>query len=64
MDELIPPVKVGETHKLKIECRGDEGDGIAKVDNFTIFVEGTKPGQVVNVKITRVLRSYAFAEII
>jgi predicted RNA-binding protein with TRAM domain len=39
------------------------GDGIARVKGFVIFVPNTKPGDKVKVKITRVGRSYAVAEI-
>ncbi|BDR91613.1 hypothetical protein Vsou_07060 [Vulcanisaeta souniana JCM 11219] len=39
------------------------GDGIARVKGFVIFVPNTKPGDKVKVKITRVGRSYAVAEL-
>ncbi len=39
------------------------GDGIARVRGFVIFVPNTKPGDKVKVKITRVGRSYAIAEL-
>jgi predicted RNA-binding protein with TRAM domain len=39
------------------------GDGIARVRGFVIFVPNTKPGDKVKVKITRVSRSYAVAEV-
>ena len=39
------------------------GDGIARVKGFVIFVPNTKPGDKVKVKITRVGRTYAVAEI-
>ncbi len=40
------------------------GDGIARVKGFVIFVPNTKPGgDKVKVKITRVGRSYAVAEV-
>ncbi len=40
------------------------GDGIARVKGFVIFVPNTKPGgDKVKVKITRIGRTYAVAEV-
>ena len=56
------PIKVGEEIDLKIEAVGSKGDGIGKVKGFVIFVPGTKEGDNVKVKITKVFRKVAFAE--
>ncbi len=39
------------------------GDGIARVKGFVIFVPNTKPGDKVKVKITKIGRTYAVAEV-
>jgi predicted RNA-binding protein with TRAM domain len=54
----------GKTYKVNIEGIGDEGDGIAKIGNFVIFVPGTKVGDKVDVKIEKVFRSNAFALVV
>jgi len=59
-----PPVMEGKTYKVKIEGVNQEGDGVAKIDNFDIFVPGTKVGDDVDVKIEKVLRSNAFALVV
>lgn len=47
-----------------VETSKRGGDGIARVKGFVIFVPNTKPGgDKVKVKITRVGRSYAVAEL-
>lgn len=61
--ETTAPVKVGETYDVKIEDIAREGDGIARVGGFVIFVPNTKVGDEVNIKITKVLRKFAIAEI-
>ena len=38
----------------------NEGNGVGKVDKMAVFVPMTAVGDVVNVKITKVLKSYAF----
>lgn len=59
-----PPVKVGDIREVKIEAVGSEGDGIAKIDGFVVFVPGTKINDSVKIRITKVLKKYGFAEIV
>lgn len=59
-----PPVKEGNLYELKIEDVGKEGDGIARINGFVIFVPNTKVGEAVQVRVTRVLRKLAFAEVV
>ena len=60
----VPPVMEGKTYNVNIEGIGDEGDGIAKINNFVIFVPGTKVGDKVDVKIEKVFRSNAFGLVV
>ena len=62
MENKKCPVKEGEEVFVNIETIGNKGDGIAKIDRYTIFVPNTKVDQEVKVKITKVLPNYAFAE--
>jgi len=43
---------------------GDEGDGIAKVDGYTLFVPGTEAGTTVDVRVTDVKPRFGFAELV
>ncbi|HKG87144.1 MAG TPA: TRAM domain-containing protein [Nitrososphaeraceae archaeon] len=57
------PVKVGDEFDVKIESMSKRGDaGVAKVEGLVIFVAGTKVGDSVRIKITKVGRGYATAE--
>jgi len=58
----LPPVKVGEEHEVTIGEISRRGDGIAKIQNFVVFVPGTKVGDKVKIRITRVSSRYATAE--
>ena len=49
---------------VKIEAVGEKGDGIAKKDGFVLFVAGTKQGDEVKIKVTRVLQKVGFAEVV
>jgi predicted RNA-binding protein with TRAM domain len=57
------PVKVGDEYDVKIESMSKRGDaGVAKVEGLVIFVSGTNVGDSVRIKITKVGRGYATAE--
>ena len=58
------PVRVGEELTVTIEAVGEKGDGLAKVKGFVIFVPGGKQGETVKVRIHRVLKKVAFAEVV
>jgi|SRR5213593_4003712 len=58
------PVRVGEEYDVKIESMSKRGDsGVARVQGLVIFVAGTKVGDSVKIKITKVGRGYATAEV-
>ncbi|WP_069807415.1 TRAM domain-containing protein [Vulcanisaeta thermophila] len=57
------PVNVGDVVDVEITEVSKRGDGIARIRGFVIFVPNTKPGDKVKVKITRIGRSYAVAEV-
>ncbi len=59
-----PPVSVGDIREVKIVAMGSGGDGIAKVNGFVVFVPGTKVGDDVKIKVTKVLKKFAFAEVV
>jgi len=58
------PVQEGQELDVKIEAVGEKGDGIARVDGFVLFVPGTKTGDEVKIKVTRVLSKVGFAEVV
>jgi len=56
------PVEEGKTYEVEIQDVGKQGDGIAKIDGFVVFVPGAEKGEKCTVKVTRVLGSCSFAE--
>ena len=59
---LTAPVASGDELDVEIVDVGSEGDGVAKVDDFTVFVPDTETGETVSVRITDVKPQFAFAE--
>jgi predicted RNA-binding protein with TRAM domain len=58
------PLSVGDTYDVKIDDVGREGDGIARIEGFVVFVPNTKKGESVKIRIRKVSRRAAFAEVI
>ena len=63
-NESTAPVDAGETYDVTIEDVAREGDGIARVSGFVIFVPGTSVGDEVSIKVTKVMRKFAFGEVV
>jgi predicted RNA-binding protein with TRAM domain len=58
------PVEEGQELTLTIDALGRRGDGIARLNNFVIFVPGAQAGDQVKVRITTVRGSFATGEIV
>ena len=56
------PVETGETYDVTIEDIAREGDGIGRVEGFVVFIPDTSVGDEVTIKVTKVLRKFAFGE--
>ena len=57
------PVEVGKEYEVEITEVSGEGDGVAKVQGFVVFVKSGKAGQKVKVKIDQVGSRFAKATI-
>ncbi|WP_300560936.1 23S rRNA (uracil(1939)-C(5))-methyltransferase RlmD [Companilactobacillus sp.] len=57
-----PNLKKNDKLELSINDLSYEGKGVAKVDDFTLFVDNALPGETVNAVITKVGKSYGFAK--
>ncbi|MGB9937447.1 MAG: TRAM domain-containing protein [Methanobacterium sp.] len=58
------PINEGEEYDVKIEDMGRDGDGIAKIEGFIVFVSGAKKGDEVKIRVNSVRRNFAFADIV
>ena len=57
-------MKKNEKYIVDIIDNGYEGEGIAKIDNFTIFISGAIKGEKVKIVIVKVTSSYAYGKIL
>ena len=58
------PVEKNKEYIVEIIDNGFEGEGIAKIDNFTIFITNAIKGEKVKILVVKVLSSHAFAKIL
>ena len=57
------PVEKNKEYIVDIIDNGFEGEGIAKIDNFTIFIPGAIKWEKVKILIVKVLSSHAFGKV-
>lgn len=57
-------VNKNEKHIVDIIDYGIDGEGIAKIDGFTIFVQNAMKGEKCEILILKVLKTHAFAKIV
>lgn len=57
-------IQKNQEYIVDIIDNGYEGEGIAKIDNYTIFIPGAIKGEKVKILVVKVLTSYAFGKII
>ena len=60
----IVPVQKNEEYIVTITDYGYEGEGIAKVKDFTVFIPGAMKDEKVKIRIVKVNASYAFGKVI
>ena len=53
---------VGQEYEVKITEIGHNGDGIAKIDDYTVFVKNTELGDKVKIKIKKVKDTISFSD--
>ncbi|NLV91664.1 MAG: 23S rRNA (uracil(1939)-C(5))-methyltransferase RlmD [Firmicutes bacterium] len=58
------PVKIGGQYQVEITGLGHSGEGVARIDNFTVFVDGGLPGDSAVVTVTDVRKNYGRAKLV
>jgi predicted RNA-binding protein with TRAM domain len=63
-DRDTAPVEAGERYSVEIEDLGSEGDGIARIGSFVVFVPDADLGERVDIEIEEVGASHATASVV
>lgn len=58
------PVEKNKEYVVNIVDNGFQGEGIAKIENYTIFIPNAIKGEMVRILIVKVLASHAFGKVL
>ena len=58
------PVELGKEYDVEIQETSRRGDGIARIKGLVTFVPNAKQGDHVRIRITRISRRFAEAEVV
>lgn len=58
------PVELGKEYDVEIQETSRRGEGIARIKGLVCFIANAKPGEHVRIKITRISRRFAEAEVV
>lgn len=58
------PVEIGKEYEVDIQETSRRGEGIARIKGLVTFIPNTKPGDHVKIRITRISRRFAEAEVV
>ena len=62
--ESAIPVEKNKDYEMNIDNLGANGEGVGRIQGFTVFVEGALAGERVLVKIVKVARNYAYGKLL
>ncbi len=65
MDAIAEEIAEGMEYELRVDAKGARGEGIGKAGNFVIFIKNAKTriGNIYRVKITKLHRTFGYAEL-
>lgn len=58
------PIETGEEYTVEIEDTGEEGDGVAEIEDFVVLVPEADLGERVTVEIEEIQESFARAHVV
>ena len=61
---MTAPIKKNDRTTVYIEDLTHDGNGVAKIDGYPLFIQGALPGETVEVHVLKTLKNYGFAKVI
>jgi 23S rRNA (uracil1939-C5)-methyltransferase len=62
--DCVNIVEKNKDYIIDISGMGYEGEGVGKIENFTVFVQGALLGERVKVRIVKVAKNYAYGKLL
>ena len=57
------PVEKNKIYEMNIDALGSNGEGIGRIEGYTVFVEGALPGEKIKVLIVKVKKNYGYGKL-
>ena len=57
-------VSKNDIYDVNVSSYGSEGEGICKIDGYTIFVPGAAAGDLARIKVVKALKNYGYGKLI
>ena len=57
-------IKKNDIYTIEITDMTHEGQGVGKIEGFTVFIEGVLPGELAEIKIIKVTKNYAVGKLL
>ena len=61
---MVKEIKKNEEYIVDIIDYGMDGEGVAKIDNFTVFIPNAMKGEKAKIIIVKVLASHAYGKVV
>ena len=61
---MSAPVKKNDQLTVYIEDLTHDGNGVAKVDGYPLFIQGALPNETAEVHVLKTLKNYGFAKVL
>ena len=58
------PVEIGKEYDVEVKETSSRGEGITRIQGLVTFIRDAKPGDNVRIRITRISRRFAEAEVV
>lgn len=58
------PVEKNKSYEMQIHALGSNGEGIGRIDGYTVFVEGALPDEKIRVLIVKVKKNYGYGKLL
>ena len=58
------PVEKNKTYEIKIAALGSNGEGIGRIEGYTVFVEGALPPETCRVLIVKTRKHFGYGKLL
>ncbi|MEK3763722.1 MULTISPECIES: 23S rRNA (uracil(1939)-C(5))-methyltransferase RlmD [unclassified Solibacillus] len=61
---MSAPIKKNDRTTVYIEDLTHDGNGVAKIDGYPLFIQGALPGETAEIHVMKTLKNYGFAKVV